>query len=72
MEYSNHITFENVVEADPTLKFFLRDAEMDYDKLEHQAMVMGSVIVIAINKWLDLKYMTRDEALQPMIDLNYR
>ena len=56
MKYSPEIEFENVVEADPTLKFFLREATMDYDKLEHQAKVMGSVILIAINNWLDLKY----------------
>ena len=56
MTYSNEIELEHVIEADPTLKFFLRDAKMDYDKLEHQANVMSSCIVIAINKWLDLKY----------------
>lgn len=56
MEYDNHTSFENVVQGDPTLKFFLRDATMDFDKLEHQANVMGSVIVIAINKWIDLNY----------------
>ena len=56
MEYNNHISFESVVETDPTLKFFLREATMDFDKLEHQANVMGSVIVIAISKWIDLNY----------------
>ena len=56
MEYSNHISFENVVEADPTLKFFLREATMDFDKLEHQANVMGGALLIAINKWIDLNY----------------
>jgi len=56
MKYSTEIEFENVVQADPTLKFFLREATMDFDKLEHQANVMGSVIVIAINKWIELKY----------------
>jgi len=56
MEYNNHTSFESVVEADPTLKFFLREATMDFDKLEHQANVMGSVIVIAISKWIDLNY----------------
>ena len=56
MKYSTEIEFENVVQQDPTLRFFLREATMDFDKLEHQANVMGSVIVIAISKWLDLKY----------------
>ena len=56
MIYSNEIEFEDVVQADPTLKFFLREATLDFDKLEHQTKIMGSCIVIAINKWLDLKY----------------
>jgi len=56
MRYSPEIGFENVVEADPTLKYFLREATMDYDKLDHQANVVSSVIVIAIRNWLDLKY----------------
>ena len=56
MKYSAEIEFETVVQADPTLRFFLREATMDYDKLDHQAKVMGSCVVIAISKWLDLKY----------------
>lgn len=56
MEYSYEIEFETVVQADPTLKFFLREATLDFDKLEHQINVMGSCVVIAISKWIDLKY----------------
>ena len=56
MTYSNEIELEHVIEADPTLKFFLREAKLDFDKLEHQTAIMGSCVVIAINKWLDLKY----------------
>lgn len=56
MEYSNEIKFEDVVQQDPTLRFFLREAKMDYDKLDHQARVMGGCVVIAIHNWLDLKY----------------
>ena len=56
MKYSPEIEFENVVQADPTLRFFLREVTMDFDKLEHQANVMGGVILIAINNWLELKY----------------
>lgn len=56
MVYSNEIEFENVVQADPTLKFFLREAKMDYDKIDHQTHIMGRCVVIAISKWLDLKY----------------
>lgn len=56
MEYSNQIEFENMVKADPTLKFFLREAILDFDKLEHQTKIVGSAIIIAINNWIDLKY----------------
>jgi len=56
MTYSPEIQLEDVIQADPTLKFFLRDAKLDFDKLEHQTNIMGSCVVIAIHKWLDLKY----------------
>jgi len=56
MEYDNRISLESVIEADPTLRFFLREAKLDFDKLEHQTKIMGSCVVIAINKWLDLNY----------------
>ncbi len=56
MEYNNQITFENVVQADPTLRFFLREAEYDYDRLDWQIQVKGAALVLAIDKWLDLKY----------------
>jgi len=56
MKHSPEIEFEDVVQADPTLKFFLRDATLDFNKLEHQTNLMCSCVLIAINKWLDLKY----------------
>jgi NADH:ubiquinone oxidoreductase subunit F (NADH-binding) len=56
MENNNHIKFEDVVNADPTLRFFLREAPMDFDLLEHQAQIMGAALMIVINKWLDLNY----------------
>jgi len=56
MRYSREIEFEDVVQADPTLKFYLREATLDWDKLEHKTNLIGSAIVIAINKWIDLKY----------------
>ena len=56
MIYSEEIEFENVVQADPTLRFFLRETTLDFDKLEHQTKIMGSCVVIAISKWLDQKY----------------
>jgi len=57
MEYSNEIQFEDVVQADPTFRFFLREAEYSYDKLDWQIQVKGAVLVLAIDKWLELKYM---------------
>jgi len=56
MEYSNHIPFETVVQADPTLKFLIRDSEFDFDLLEHQTRIRGAAVVIAISKWIDLNY----------------
>jgi len=56
MTYNPEIQIEDVIQADPTLKFFLRDAHLDFDKLEHQINIMGSCIAIAIRKYLDLKY----------------
>lgn len=56
MEYNNQIKFEDVVQQDPTLRFFLREAKLDFDKIEHQTKIMGSCVVIAIARWIDLKY----------------
>jgi hypothetical protein len=56
MEYSNHISFENVVEADPTLKFLIRDSQLNFDLLEHQVNLRASALMIAISKWIDLNY----------------
>ena len=56
MEYSNHIPFESVVQSDPTLKYLIRDAEFDFDLLEHQMNIRGAAIVLAIGKWIDLNY----------------
>ena len=56
MIYSPEIEFEDVVQADPTLRFFLREAEYDYDRLDWQIQVKGAALVLAIDKWLDLKY----------------
>jgi len=45
--------FEDIIQADPTLKFLLRESKFDYDLLEHQANIRGSAILIAISKLLD-------------------
>ena len=56
MIYTPEISINNVIQADPTLKFFLRETTLDFDKLEHQVNIMCSCVVIAINKYLDVKY----------------
>ena len=56
MKYNNEIQLEDVIQADPTLRFFLREATLDFNKLEHQTAIMSSCVVTAINKYLDLKY----------------
>jgi hypothetical protein len=56
MKYSQEITLEDVIQADPTFRFFLREAEFEYDKLDWQIQVKGAALVLAINKFLDLKY----------------
>lgn len=55
-EYENKVPFESVVEADPTLKFLIRDSEFDFDLLEHQVNIRCAAILIAINRWIDLNY----------------
>jgi len=45
MKYSPEIQFENVVQADPTLKFFLRDVTMDYDKLPMPRRCSTSILL---------------------------
>lgn len=56
MEYRNEIQFEDVVQRDPTLKYLMRDAVLDFDNLEHQIGLRASAVLIAINRWLELKY----------------
>jgi len=56
MIYRPEIEFEDVVQADPTLKYLMRDAVLDSDRFEHQIRLRGSAIVIAISRYLDLKY----------------
>jgi hypothetical protein len=52
----NQTSFDTVVEADPTLKYLIRDARFDFDNLEHQMRVRGAAILIAISKWIDINY----------------
>lgn len=50
-----------VINSDPTLRFFLREAKLDIKSgnFDHQVNVMGTAIMIAINKNLHNKYPTR-------------
>jgi len=56
MEYDNKISFDSIVDSDPTLKFLIRDSKFDFDLLEHQTRVRGAAIVLAIGKWIDSNY----------------
>lgn len=44
--------FENIVQSDPTLRFFLRETTLEYDLLDHQVDVKCAAIMIAINKFI--------------------
>jgi hypothetical protein len=56
MEFDNKISFDSIVDSDPTLRYLIRDAHFDFDNLEHQMRVRSAAIVIAINKWIDANY----------------
>ena len=56
MEYDNRMSFEDVVNSDPTLKYLIRDSKFDLENLEHQVNIRGAAILIAINKWIDINY----------------
>ena len=45
--------FETIVQSDPTLKFLIRDAKFDADKLEHQIDIRCAAINIALGKYID-------------------
>lgn len=55
-EYDYKVQFEDVVNADPTLKLLIREHEFDYDLLEHQVNIRCAAVLIAINKWIDINY----------------
>ncbi len=52
----NNITLDNVIDSDPTLRYFIREAEFDFDILEWQMKIKCSALKIAIAKWINLKY----------------
>lgn len=45
--------FESIVTSDPTLRFFLREARFDADKLTHQANIVCGAAKIALWKYID-------------------
>ena len=50
------ITLDNVIDSDPTLRYFIREAHFDFDLLEHQMTVRCAALKIAIARWIDIKY----------------
>ena len=55
MKYNPQISFDDVVNADPTLKYLIRDNQFNFDLLEHQVNIRGAAVVSAISKWIDLR-----------------
>lgn len=56
MNLNYQISYEAVVETDPTLKYLITDTKFDFDKLEHQVNLRCAAIVLAISKWIDINY----------------
>lgn len=52
----NQISFDTIVDNDPTLKYLIKDSCFDFDNLDHQVRVRGAAIVMAIGKWINTNY----------------
>jgi len=50
------VKFEDIINADPTLKAMLRDYTFDVNKLDHQVRISCNCIMIAFTRYLDKKY----------------
>jgi isochorismate hydrolase len=50
------IPLDSVIDSDPTLRYLIRDAQFDFDLLEHQMSIRCAALKIAIGKWLDINY----------------
>lgn len=48
---------ENIILCDPTLNYFINEAEIDWND-ERQINIRCTAIMIALIKWLDRKYPT--------------
>jgi hypothetical protein len=51
-----NLTLDNVIDSDPTLRYFIREANFDFENLEWQMRVRCAALKIAIAKWINLKY----------------
>jgi hypothetical protein len=52
----SNLTLDNVIDSDPTLRYFIREATFDFDNLEWQMTVRCAALKIAMAKWINLKY----------------
>ncbi len=51
-----NITLDTIINDDPTLKFYLREAVLDLKLIDHQVSVMGAALMIAIDRWINTNY----------------
>ena len=47
------ISLNTIINDDPTLKFFLREARLDLSFIDHQVNLMGAALLVALDKWID-------------------
>jgi hypothetical protein len=52
----SNLTLDNVIDSDPTLRYFIREAHFDFENLEWQMNVRCAALKLAIVKWINLKY----------------
>lgn len=46
-------SIESEITGDPTLRFFLREAKMDFKNLDHQVDIQISCFKLALARWLN-------------------
>ena len=52
----SNLTLDNVIDSDPTLRYFIREGNIDFENLEWQMTVRCAALKLAITKWINLKY----------------
>jgi hypothetical protein len=52
----SNLTLDNVINSDPTLRYFIKEATFDFENLEWQMSVSCAALKIAMAKWINLKY----------------